>query len=100
MMGVMPTSLLTRSGVPWFLGTDDVYEYGRDMIATGPAMIDWWHETFATMNNIVSTENVRAIRLLRFWGAEVGGETVVHRGISFVPFRFTRPAIQADALAA
>jgi hypothetical protein len=51
------------------------------------------------MENIVALENVKAIALLKRWGAEVGGEPVRHRGVEFVPFVF-RAAIQGQQRAA
>src|SRR4051812_26441715 len=62
MFGVTPLDMLNGIGVPWFLGTDDVFNYGRDLMARGPRIIAWWHETFSEMNNLVSRENVKAIR--------------------------------------
>ena len=99
MMGVCATGMLTGKGAPWFLGRDEVFEYARDLMTRGPKIIAWWHEAFPEMENIVSVENVKAVALLRKWGATIGGETVTHRGIEFVPFRFTA-AIQAPAVAA
>jgi hypothetical protein len=97
MFGVMSTSIVSGSGVVWFLGTDDVFEFPRDLAWTGRAMIEHWLETeFRTLTNVVSVENEKAVRLLKYWGATVGDEVQVHRGIEFVPFTFKRPAIQGD----
>jgi hypothetical protein len=37
--------------------------------AARPAIIAWFSETFPEMDNLVSAENVKAIRLLKAWGA-------------------------------
>lgn len=99
MMGVCSEGLMTGKGVPWFLGSDETLLYGRDLMSRGPKIIRWWLEDFEVMKNIVSSENAMAIKLLRKWGAEVGGEPQMHRGLEFVPFVFRRSAIQAPAAA-
>lgn len=99
MFGVMTLSLVGQVGVPWFLGTDDVFNYPRDLAWTGRAMIETWQTRFKVMRNVVAVENDKAIRLLRYWGATVGDEVEMHRGVAFVPFTFKR-AIQGAARAA
>jgi hypothetical protein len=86
MFGVYAADMLSGVGVPWFLGPTRCSDYGRDLMARGPKIIAWWHETFGVMENLVSVENVKAIALLK-WGASVG-EAKVHGGVEFVPFRF------------
>jgi hypothetical protein len=90
MFGVTPVSLMAGIGTPWFLGRDEVFDYGRDLMARGPGIIADWQRDFSLMENMVSVENTKAIALLRKWGAEVGGPTSVHGGVVFVPFRFAR----------
>lgn len=99
MFGVCALGLLAGRGTPWLLGTERVFDCGRDLLVSGPKIIAWWHETFDVMENIVAVENVKAIALLKRWDAEVGGETQVHRGVGFMPFVF-RAAIQGQAAAA
>lgn len=100
MMGVVSTGLISRRGLVWFLGTDEVYRHGRALLRLGPRVIAYWLETFDVLENVVSTKNERAIRLLTKWGAHIGGEVSEHRGIGFVPFRFERNAIQGKKTAA
>lgn len=90
MFGVCSGSLVEGNGVPWFLGTDEVLKCGRDLLTIGRKMIAWWHEDFPLMENLVSSENAPAIRLLKRWGAEIGTEPQTYRGLEFVPFRFER----------
>lgn len=96
MFGVCALGMLSGRGTPWFLGRDEVFDYGRDLMSRGPKIIAWWHETFDLMENIVSRENVKAIALLRKWGAVIGDEVQTHRGTEFVKFAFTA-AIQGDS---
>lgn len=89
MFGVCPTGLLTGRGVPWLLGTDALLDHATDLMRGGPRVLAWWFETFVELENIVAVQNVKAIALLRHWGAEIGEEVQVHRGVEFVAFRFT-----------
>jgi hypothetical protein len=98
MFGIYPLDAIGGSAIPWFLGTDRVFMHPRELLCSGRRILDWWRSKFPHLENIVAVENEAAIRLLTHWGAEVGGKTEVHRGVSFVPFRF--PAIQALAKAA
>lgn len=90
MMGVVSTSLLGARGLVWMLGTDGVFRHGRELVTIGPRIIGHWLETFAVLENVIATQNHRAIRLLVKWGAIVGGEVQTMRGVEFVPFRFER----------
>lgn len=95
MFGVSPIDMLSGRGSPWFLGTDEVFEYGRDLVSRGPRIIAWFQAAFGEMENFVSVENVKAIRLLKAWGAEVEDRTQTIGGVAFMPFRFSA-AIQGE----
>jgi hypothetical protein len=96
MMGVCSVGLVTRRGSPWFLGTDDVYMHPRDLLVTGPVIIEHWHETFKEMSNWVAEDNDKAIRMLGRWGATFDGEPTMIGGLRFLPFRFIRPDHEDD----
>lgn len=100
MFGVVPVSLMSRLGRVWFLGSDDVFRYSRQLLEQGPGIIASWLETFALLENIVAADNVKAIRLLKHWGFTVGGKPESHRGVEFLPFVIERAAIQAPRLVA
>jgi hypothetical protein len=51
------------------------------------------------MENIVAKQNVKAIALLKHWGAEIGSHVETHGGVEFLTFRF-EAAIQGSAEAA
>lgn len=82
MFGVVIDSVLDRKGTPWFLGTDEVYRHGRELLMWGGALVSrLQQDSNLTLSNIVCSENVAAIRLLPKWGFvvdeeehEVGGE--------------------------
>lgn len=89
MFGVTPVGILSRHGTPWFLGGERVFEYARDLLDRGPRIIRAWMEDFDTLENVVSADNAKAIRLLKAWGASVGDETRLIGGVEFVPFRWS-----------
>lgn len=100
MLGVMPLSLIKGSGLAWMLGTEDLYRQKRALVTWGPEVLGWIADGLRDLSNIVSAENDRAIRFLRFLGFHVGGPVQVHGGVAFVPFHMKQRAIQAaDALA-
>jgi hypothetical protein len=100
MLGVQAISLVSSRGSPWLLGTDRLFDYPRDLVLLAPYFIWHWHRTFRVLENNVSADNDRAIRLLRKWGAMISDEPFKQRGLEFLRFRFERPAIQARLQAA
>lgn len=93
MMGVVPLSLASGKGVVWMLGTDAIYRHPRELALLGPRILELMTEQCAILENVVSTENFRAISYLRHLGFSVGGTTFFKNGLEFVPFRYER-AIQ------
>lgn len=86
MFGVTAASLVEDKGRPWFLGSDDVYRHGRDMLVMGERVVSRMHGDFRRLENVVSSGNVRAIRLLRRWGFTVEGEEIMVGSVPFVAF--------------
>ena len=98
MFGLYVINMLNGEARPWFLGTEAVFRYPRELLVIGRRILGWWGREFPVMENIVAVENDRSIRLLKHWGALLGTERQVLRGIEFLPFHF--PAIQAASVAA
>lgn len=86
MFGVVIESALTGEGVPWFLGTDEVFRHPRLLLRWGLGFLDRMHDSRLRLRNLVSAENVQAIRLLKRWGFTVDQEEVDVRGVSFRRF--------------
>lgn len=86
MFGVVVNSVLTGDAVPWFLGTDEVYRHGRELLAWGPGIVERLHDSTLTLRNLVSVHNSNAIRLLERWGFTVRKEVIVSGGVAFYPF--------------
>ena len=86
MFGVVVESVLTGEGTPWFLGTNEVYRHGRELLMWGPGLVERMCDSCPRLSNLVSSRNRRAIRLLGRWGFTVGEEEVIVRGIPFRPF--------------
>lgn len=96
MLGVASTSLMTGKGVIWLLGTDEVYRQGRALLHLGPMVFGAMLQEFRVLENVVSVQNTKAIRLLRRWGFTVDGFIEQHRGVDFVPFKLERPSLTAS----
>lgn len=86
-MGVASRSMIEGIGVPWMLGTDRVYDHGRDLVRHAPAVLSEMHATFGRLENLVSTDNARARRFLTHVGFEICDTPINVGGISFVHFR-------------
>jgi len=86
MFGVVITSAMGGEAVPWFLGTDEVYRHGRELLMWGPGMISRMTDSRMTLRNLVSAENGQAIRLLRKWGFTVEEDEREIGGVMFKVF--------------
>lgn len=86
MFGVVVESALGGEAVPWFLGSDEVYRHGRELLMWGPGMLSRMSDSRMTLRNLVSSENSRAIRLLRKWGFEIAETEQEIGGIMFRAF--------------
>jgi ribosomal protein S18 acetylase RimI-like enzyme len=84
MFGVVTVSAIEGLGRPWFLGTDEVYRRGRDMLRIGEQAVAAMLDSSPHLANLVSAGNGRAIRLLERWGFTVEEESQL---ISGTPFR-------------
>lgn len=86
MFGLVVESALTGDALPWFLGTDEVYRHGRELVRWGPSIVNSFGDSRLTLRNLVSSRNDRAIRLLRRWGFTVFDEEIAVRGVAFRKF--------------
>lgn len=86
MFGVVVDSAIGAEGTPWFLGTDEVYRHGRELLQWGPGIIARLCDSRLTLRNLVSSRNTRAIRLLGKWGFAVDEEEIEVRGVPFRRF--------------
>lgn len=86
MFGVVAEDLMNGIGTPWFLGTDEVYRHGRELLMWGPGFVARLCDSSKTLRNLVSSRNRRAIRLLERWGFTVDQDEVIVRGVAFRRF--------------
>lgn len=86
MFGVVHEGALSDRAQPWFLGTDEVYRHGRELLMWGPGLLSRMDDSRLRLANVVSSENVRAIRLLKKWGFEVSTEEIEIGGLMFRHF--------------
>lgn len=90
MFGAITWSALDRRSTVWFLGTDEVYRHGRELLAWGPGLIARAVDSSRWAGNLVSSANGKAIRLLRAWGFTVEPEEQMVGGVPFRQFWMTR----------
>lgn len=90
MFGGVTLSALDRRSTVWFLGTDEVYRHGRELLAWGPGLIAQAVDSSRWCGNLVSSANGKAIRLLRAWGFTVEPEEQMVGGVPFRQFWMTR----------
>lgn len=86
MFGLVVNSALTGTGVPWFLGTDEVYKHGKALLLWGPAFVSIIRDSSPRAANLVSADNFKAIRLFGKWGFVVHDDLQYHKGIAFRRF--------------
>lgn len=86
MMGVRTVSAIDQTGVPWFLGTDEVSDCVRDFVKYGPRVLKAMHTHCKYLENYVARENYKALRLLRFLGFEIDEQPYIMGGIEFKRF--------------
>ncbi len=86
MFGVSPISPIEDRGCPWFLGSDETYRHGRALLELGPRAIARMHASFRRLENSVSVDNSRALRLLERWGFTIEPDPFVCGGAEFVRF--------------
>jgi hypothetical protein len=90
MFGMVTVSAIEGLGRPWFLGSEDVYRRGRDMLAIGGPVLAHMLDSSPHLSNLVSAGNGRAIRLLERWGFIVEEDSQVIGGIPFRKFWIDR----------
>lgn len=86
MFGVTSASMIEGIGEPWMLGTDKIYDHGRDLLRIGPAIVAEMETTFSQLRGGVSEDNDRALRFLRFLGFEIFDEPINVAGFPFLYF--------------
>lgn len=93
MFGLVVRSAIGGLGTPWFLGTNEVWRHPRLMMRAGLVIVDRWTDSTPTLENLVSAANHRAIRLLRYWGFDIGSELQMIGGHPFLTFRLDRSIV-------
>jgi hypothetical protein len=90
MFGRVVVSALSGEGTPWFLGSEEVYCRPREMMGFGRYLVDHWLNSTPRLSNVVSASNHRAIRMLEYWGFDIGSDSIVIGDLPFLPFWIER----------
>lgn len=86
MLGLVPVNAMVGEACPWMLGSEAIYDHGRDLLRYGPGIVAEMRRGFERLGNVVHTENHRALRFLRRLGFQISEEQEVHGGLTFVRF--------------
>lgn len=86
MLGVVPESVIDRTGLVWMLGTTEIDGAARAFVSMARPVLDWMRDEYPRLFNICAVENVKAIRLLRWLGFAFDDEVVYVGGVPFRRF--------------
>lgn len=88
MFGVVPLSLATGRGAPWFLGSETARTQGRALLKFAPIYLQTMETLYPRLEGHVAERNRRAIRWLRYLGFVVEDHyAVVMRGEPMLHFK-------------
>ncbi len=90
MIGLVVTNALCGEGSPWMLGTDAIYRHPRALLRGGPPLLAAMLDSTARLENLVSADNDRAIRFLRWLGFTIDQEVRMIAGTPFHSFMLER----------
>lgn len=77
MFGVVPLSLATGRGAPWFLGTEQARTQGKALLKFASVYLDAIEFFYPRLEGHVAERNRRAIRWLRYMGFVVEDHNAV-----------------------
>lgn len=72
-------------GVPWLLGSDELFNQGRLLMTLPRPYLSRWLEKYKLLQNVVHTENIQSIRWLKRLGFTIASPVPLGRG-TFHPF--------------
>lgn len=86
MFGLLPLSIISGRAAPWFLATDEVERGARQWLKWGPGFVAAMQADFPRLENVVSVDNRKAIRVLKALGFAVQDEIVIVGDVAMVRF--------------
>ena len=85
MFGAVPASLLSRAGVPWMVGADELDRHALALVRRSKPAISAMKAVYDSLANVVDARNTSAIRWLRWCGFTVADEPMIY-GPDRLPF--------------
>lgn len=85
MFGAVALSLLTRSGVPWMVGSTELDRHAVALVRRSRPAVATMRDVYHSLANLVDARNIAAIRWLRWCGFTVFEEPIIH-GPDRLPF--------------
>jgi hypothetical protein len=83
-----PGSILSVTGVPWLLGTDEIVDVRREFLRQSRGFVDLMQAPFERLENYVHADNRLSRRWLKWCGFTLDPEAVRMNGEDF--YRFWR----------
>lgn len=73
--GLMRRGLLSNKGIPWLLGTNEMFRYKREVVTASRVIVDSMIDICPELENYVHTKNIRSVRLLKYLGFKLDEPT-------------------------
>lgn len=90
--GCCSDSLLSNSGIPWLLGTDEMMKYRKSVTAKTRLVLKHFLERWDYLSNCADARNRSTLRWLKTVGFKIGKPFILkHTGYKVTPFEMERP---------
>ena len=92
--GVGRASLMSDTGMPWLLASDELDRIPRALLAISPSVVGQWRQHYPRLANHVSVHHHRSIRWLKWLGFTLHkAEPFGAFGHPFHPFEMRSPHV-------
>ena len=78
-LGMVRGTITSNAGVPWMLGTDDLFSHPRQLLEWGRVAVDEMMRSVDVLQNYVHAENTKSIRWLKRLGFSFGEHLPIGR---------------------
>ena len=82
--GVTAGCYLTRTGTPWLLASDEIYDHIYDFLKTSKIIVEYWSNNWDVLSNYVDARNIISIKWLKFLGFMI--HPARPYGLEYLPF--------------
>ncbi len=86
MMGVSKPTLLSTTGIPWLLGTEEIVRSPRLFLIHSRNILNQMKKGYKKLQNYISVENTESLTWLKHLGFQFGSLVFTVTGAKFVEF--------------